>query len=149
MNKILKIIQEKISERVESLTFLSEGASAKVYKAETENKVYAIKEYKKSGICEKEVRQLEYIKNCSQLPVPKVLFKCCLDDNAELYCMEYFEGVSAIKTNPYKYTKKQIASFANTIVDNLIYMHQFTSDNMAILTIRNLTTGKNITIILQ
>lgn len=127
-----KQVENHFSSRVLAVKYIGGGSFGLVYKLvqDKEPRTVIYKASKIKGMHRKEAFDLTYIREHTNVKIPKVYFTLeGKEGNLDSLCMEYIEGKNALlKFEMLLYPKKRKERFASSIVDILLDMHKNTSN---------------------
>jgi fructosamine-3-kinase len=112
-------------------SYLGGGSFGMAYKVELEGKPYVavVKLCKSEGMCEEEALGLRTLKKNTSMHIPEVYFTRLADADipADCLCMEFIEGVNALKPSFLFYPKRKKQAFANSVIDSMLEYHTCTN----------------------
>ncbi len=124
-NIIKKSIKKNIGAIPVEISKLGNGACGAVYKAVCATETYAVKVSEHSRLMEDEYKMLSFLKTNTKSKIPKV-FYFDTEDGYGIIAMEYIDGISG--ASEYVKSIADKANLCESIVDNLIVIHQATGD---------------------
>ena len=125
--EVISLVEEKLNCRVLGFEKIGQGASAEVYKAETDlpQSAIAVKVCKNARLAFEEYERINFISSRVDCKLPKLYFVAKSGDCGVL-AMELLEGCEAsAKTLLFMPNKQKLA---NEIIDNLIKIHSVHND---------------------
>lgn len=120
----------ELGRKVKSAEYMGGGSFGRAYRIDFEDgKGYAvIKLFVTDGLCESEALGLRALRESTSMRVPEVYFTRRADDKvpADCLCMEFIEGVNALKPIFLFYPKRKKRFFAEAVVDAMLEYHTTT-----------------------
>ena len=133
LEKLPKIAEEHLSERIDGLKFIGGGSFGKVYKCTKRGgKTIILKAYHVSGMEKTEAQQLEILGANTSVKMPQVYFTHN-DDEIAVLCMSFIDGKNALDPSFLLKSKTQKEAFANDVVDGMLQWHSVKGENFGYL----------------
>lgn len=133
LEKLPKIAEEHLSERIDGLKFIGGGSFGKVYKCtKTNGETIILKAYHVSGMEKTEAQQLELLGANTSVKMPQVYFTHN-DDEIAVLCMSFIDGKNALDPSFLLKSKTQKETFANDVVDGMLQWHSVKGEKFGYL----------------
>lgn len=133
LEKLPKIAEEHLNERIDGLKFIGGGSFGKVYKCTKRgSETIILKAYHVSGMEKTEAQQLEILGANTSVKMPQVYFTHN-DDNIAVLCMSFIDGKNALDPSFLLKSKTQKEAFANDVVDGMLQWHSVKGENFGYL----------------
>lgn len=127
LDKMIEYIKKNTAFNPVSVRLIGKGASACVYKLETDKEpyVYAVKYSTDYELLMQEYEQIKFISDRVDCKMPELYHLGQLDNGSAVMIMEFFDGISADKI---KSIRKASKILPDMVVDNLIKIHTVHND---------------------
>ena len=133
LEKLPKIAEEHLSERIDGLKFIGGGSFGKVYKCtKRDGEAIILKAYHVSGMEKTEAQQLEILGANTSVKMPQVYFTHN-DDEIAVLCMSFIDGKNALDPSFLLKSKTQKEEFANDVVDGMLQWHSVKGEKFGYL----------------
>ena len=133
LEKLPKIAEEYLSERIDGLKFIGGGSFGKVYKCtKIDGETIILKAYHVSGMEKTEAQQLEILGANTSVKMPQVYFTHN-DDEIAVLCMSFIDGKNALDPSFLLKSKTQKEAFANDVVDGMLQWHNVKGEKFGYL----------------
>ena len=133
LEKLPKIAEEHLSERIDGLKFIGGGSFGKVYRCtKCGGEAIILKAYHVSGMEKTEAQQLEILGANTSVKMPQVYFTHN-DDEIAVLCMSFIDGKNALDPSFLLKSKTQKEEFANDVVDGMLQWHNVKGEKFGYL----------------
>lgn len=133
LEKLPKIAEEHLNERIDGLKFIGGGSFGKVYKCtKTNGETIILKAYHVSGMEKTESQQLELLGANTSVKMPQVYFTHN-DDEIAVLCMSFIDGKNALDPSFLLKSKTQKEEFAKDVVDGMLQWHSVKGEKFGYL----------------
>lgn len=133
LEKLPKIAEEHLSERIDGLKFIGGGSFGKVYRCtKVDGEAIILKAYHVSGMEKTEAQQLEILGANTSVKMPQVYFTHN-DDEIAVLCMSFIDGKNALDPSFLLKSKTQKEAFANDVVDGMLQWHNVKGEKFGYL----------------
>ncbi len=133
LEKLPKIAEEHLNERIDGLKFIGGGSFGKVYKCtKTNGETIILKSYHVSGMEKTESQQLEILGANTSVKMPQVYFTHN-DDEIAVLCMSFIDGKNALDPSFLLKSKTQKEEFAKDVVDGMLQWHSVKGEKFGYL----------------
>ena len=133
LEKLPKIAEKHLSERIDGLKFIGGGSFGKVYRCtKVDGEAIILKAYHVSGMEKTEAQQLEILGANTSVKMPQVYFTHN-DDEIAVLCMSFIDGKNALDPSFLLKSKTQKEAFANDVVDGMLQWHNVKGEKFGYL----------------
>jgi len=126
------IAEKRLGRHATNVVYMGGGSFGMAYKVELDGKPekVVVKLFKADGMCEEEAAGLRMLKENTSMRVPAVYFTHLADTEvpADCLCMEFIEGVNALRLTFILYSKQKKRAFADAVVDGMLEYHTCTNE---------------------